>query len=81
MKTKFRMISVLFFVMTLSISLIDGCRSGKGNIIYLGTPFTDSVYKSGVQLIPGKLQCEYYDIGGEGLHIMIAILLIRGAAI
>jgi hypothetical protein len=67
MKTKLRMISVLFAVVTLSMSLIDGCRSGKGNSNYLGTPFTDSVYKSGVQLIPGKLQCEYYDIGGEGV--------------
>lgn len=28
---------------------------------YLGIPFHDSVYKGGPQLIPGKLQNEYYD--------------------
>jgi hypothetical protein len=29
--------------------------------------FTDSVYQSGPQSIPGKLQCELYDLGGEGI--------------
>ncbi|TFH21749.1 MAG: carbohydrate-binding protein [Bacteroidia bacterium] len=30
-------------------------------------PFEDSVYKEGAQIVPGKLQCEYYDQGGEGV--------------
>lgn len=34
---------------------------------YAGKPFEDSKYKSGAQAIPGKLQCEYYDLGGEGI--------------
>ncbi|WP_225975338.1 hypothetical protein [Panacibacter ginsenosidivorans] len=34
---------------------------------YKGIPFEDSVYKKGAQKIPGKLQCEYYDFGGEGV--------------
>ena len=34
---------------------------------YQGTPFHDSVYKGGPQLIPGKVYCAYYDIGGEGI--------------
>ena len=25
------------------------------------------MYKDGVQIIPGKVQCEYYDFGGEGI--------------
>jgi hypothetical protein len=29
---------------------------------YKGTPFRDSI-----QQIPGKIQCEFYDIGGEGV--------------
>jgi hypothetical protein len=33
---------------------------------YKGTPFEDAVYKSGTQEIPGRLQLEYYDLGGEG---------------
>ncbi len=34
---------------------------------YKGKPFQDSVYKDGAQAIPGKLQCAYYDLGGEGV--------------
>jgi hypothetical protein len=34
---------------------------------YKGKPFADSKYKGGAQTIPGKLQCEYYDLGGEGI--------------
>ncbi|MFY0650695.1 MAG: carbohydrate-binding protein [Cyclobacteriaceae bacterium] len=29
--------------------------------------YTDSTYTQGIQTIPGKLQCEYYDFGGEGV--------------
>jgi hypothetical protein len=34
---------------------------------YKGKPFQDSVYKGGAQPIPGRLQCAYYDLGGEGV--------------
>jgi len=34
---------------------------------YKGKPYSDVVYKDGPQSIPGKLQCEYYDFGGEGV--------------
>ena len=44
-----------------------GCNSGNGIGNYKGTPYADSVYKNGAQVIPGKLQCEYYDFGGEGI--------------
>ena len=40
-------------------------KSSIGN--YGGTPYADSVYKNGAQIIPGRLQCEYYDLGGEGV--------------
>lgn len=68
MKVKF---FIPFFVLAIFISgivLLDGCNSAKnsGNS-YTGKPFSDSVYKSGAQSIPGKLQCEYYDFGGEGI--------------
>jgi len=35
---------------------------------YKGTPFQDSRYRSGAQKIPGKLECAYYDLGGEGAY-------------
>ena len=34
---------------------------------YKGTPFKDSVYPGGPQVIPGRIQCAYYDFGGEGV--------------
>jgi len=34
---------------------------------YKGTPFEDSRYRDGAQKIPGKVQCAYYDRGGEGV--------------
>jgi hypothetical protein len=43
-----------------------GCASNgwKG---YQGRPFQDSVYRGGPQTIPGRVQCAYYDFGGEGV--------------
>ena len=32
-----------------------------------GAVFTDKEYIAGAQLIGGKVQCEYYDVGGEGI--------------
>jgi hypothetical protein len=32
-----------------------------------GKPFHDSVYHGGAQKIPGRVQCAYYDLGGEGV--------------
>ena len=33
----------------------------------LNSAYSDDKYKQGIQTIPGKLQCEYYDLGGEGI--------------
>lgn len=34
---------------------------------YKGKPYSDVVCQGAPQTIPGKLQCEYYDLGGEGV--------------
>lgn len=34
---------------------------------YKGTPYHDARYSAGAQKIPGKIQCAYYDLGGEGV--------------
>jgi len=34
---------------------------------YKGVPFHDSRYHGGAQSIPGRVQCAYYDLGGEGV--------------
>jgi len=34
---------------------------------YKGQPYHDSRYVDGPQKIPGRVQCAYYDLGGEGV--------------
>src|SRR5271170_5499951 len=51
----------LFAVVALSTSIAP-CQSS-----YQGTPYEDSHYQGGAQKIPGKVQCAYYDRGGEGV--------------
>jgi hypothetical protein len=46
--------------------LLGGCASG-GLEAYKGKPFHDHVYQGGPQTIPGRVQCAYYDLGGEGV--------------
>ena len=53
-------------VIAFCLLIIIGCNANnKGN--YSGIPYEDSFYQGGPQMIPGKLQCEYYDQGGEGV--------------
>jgi hypothetical protein len=52
------------FLVIMSVSLVaTGCNSNK----YSGKPYSDSEYKEGMQTIPGRLYCAYYDTGGEGV--------------
>jgi hypothetical protein len=34
---------------------------------YKGTPYHDSRYPGGPQKIPGRVECAYYDLGGDGV--------------
>ena len=34
---------------------------------YKGRPFVDSFHTTGPQVIPGKIECALYDLGGEGV--------------
>jgi hypothetical protein len=47
-------------------SYLGGCAS-SGPPGYHGQPFHDTVYHGGPQTIPGRVQCAYYDFGGEGV--------------
>jgi hypothetical protein len=67
MKTMLKKIALFLGSFTLSILLIGSCNSNSGVGNYKGKPYEDAFYKKGAQIIPGKLQCEYYDIGGEGI--------------
>jgi hypothetical protein len=48
------------------MGVISSCHSNSPGD-YKGTPYSDVKYHGGAQTIPGKLQCEYYDFGGEGI--------------
>jgi hypothetical protein len=55
---------VLWYVA--AVLCLVGCASNgwKG---YQGRPFQDSLYQGGPQTIPGRVQCAYYDLGGDGV--------------
>jgi hypothetical protein len=36
---------------------------------YQGKPFQDAVYTAGPQSIPGRVECAYFDLGGEGVQL------------
>ena len=45
----------------------SSCNSKDSSDTYKGSAYSDEVFKISPQSIPGKLQCEYYDDGGEGV--------------
>ena len=63
MKLKF--ISRALLILTAGFYL-GGCAAANLKN-YAGTPFHDRVYPGGPQKIPGRVQCAYYDLGGEGV--------------
>ncbi|MEO8712914.1 MAG: carbohydrate-binding protein [Parafilimonas sp.] len=57
----------IVFGFLMSMAVAKNANAQTHPVTYKGTPYKDSVYKKGAQKIPGKLQCEYYDFGGEGV--------------
>jgi hypothetical protein len=56
----------------LGLCLLVACCSLRASAdepshVYHGTPYHDSVYKGGPQPVPGRVECAYYDLGGEGV--------------
>jgi hypothetical protein len=60
----FRSLCLLAFV-----ALLATICSSKTNFSrhYKGKPYRDSRYHGGAQEIPGRVECAYYDLGGEGV--------------
>jgi hypothetical protein len=65
MKTKTLLILQTCLIL-LGAFYLGGCASAEPNG-YKGTAFHDSKYHGGPQKIPGRVQCAYYDFGGEGV--------------
>ncbi|MFH0758843.1 MAG: hypothetical protein V2B15_16260 [Bacteroidota bacterium] len=51
----------------LILVILASCTTIKPKNRYRGTAFTDPENSVTHQSIPGKLQCEFYDLGGEGI--------------
>ena len=65
MNTKYQFTLCAGLLLTVGF-FFGGCASA-GMKDYQGKPFEDSVYHGGPQKIPGRVQCAYYDLGGEGV--------------
>ena len=48
---------------------------------YQGKPFKDKVYQGGAQVIPGRVELAYYDLGGEGIAYHDATPANEGSAL
>lgn len=46
---------------------------------YSGKPFQDDVFKVGAQPIPGRVQCSYFDLGGEGIGYHDTDIINKGS--
>jgi len=67
MNTKIRIVSISIGIAILGFGTLESFQTKKSSDNYQGKPYQDSRYKNGAQILPGKLQCEFYDLGGEGI--------------
>jgi hypothetical protein len=51
----------------IGVLVMNQCHRNDYPGNYKGKPFADSVFTCASQVIPGKIQCEYFDMGGEGI--------------
>jgi hypothetical protein len=59
--------------------LQDNCSQIPND--YHGKAFQDSIYKGGPQVIPGRIELAYYDLGGEGVAYHDVTAVNEGAAL
>jgi len=67
MQVKIRIVSISIGIAILGFGTLESFQTKKSSDNYQGKPYQDSRYKNGAQILPGRLQCEYYDLGGEGI--------------
>jgi hypothetical protein len=58
--TGYSLLFMLFLITTIS------CNKKQVDEL-ANVPYSDSLYTQGIQIIPGRIQCEYFDLGGEGI--------------
>ncbi len=57
------------FSQVILLSLFFSCSGLALPPGYQGKPFKDQNHNLGPQVIPGKIQCAFYDMGGEGVAV------------
>jgi hypothetical protein len=59
----------LRFLLCVLVASLAGTLSSlaQSPSAYQGTPYRDSRYSGGAQKVPGRIQCAFYDLGGEGI--------------
>src|SRR5271156_2641354 len=56
-----------FAFVSLLTTTAMGASGSSFQDTYGGSPYQDSHHTKGVQQIPGRVECAYYDRGGEGV--------------
>lgn len=54
-------------IAVICLLFVSSCANNDFLNRYSAVPFADARYEQAPQTIPGKIQCEYYDLGGEGI--------------
>ncbi len=54
-------------ILVCTASILASGQIAPAQAGYQGTPYTDARHPPGAQVIPGRVQCAYYDRGGEGV--------------
>ena len=73
--------NILFPAVIAAILLAGCCTPSNIPASYKGKPFKDKYYKLGPQVIPGRVELAYYDLGGEGVAYHDATPENLGAAL
>ena len=72
-------LSLLTFGIVVCLVLNSIPTSAQLPLGYKGTPFRDSLYTQGPQVIPGRVELTYYDNGGEGIAYHDTDIVNRGS--
>jgi hypothetical protein len=59
--------SIVFLLSVMGLISLANKPSSNLPKDYKGKPFVDSIYIAGAQVIPGRVECKYFDFGGEGV--------------
>ena len=68
-RTQKRFLATGFLTSLVAGLALTACSTARSHLpgAYTGRPFEDNHYLAGAQVIPGRVQAAYFDLGGEGV--------------